>query len=296
MPRSLRALFSTLGPVSLAIPLLVLATASFGLVVEAGQSAPNAYYGNAETDSGDPIPQGTVIVAVAGENPREVQDSITVDPAGKYGGSGGLDEKLRVSSEYDEVTFHIGDKDGKQAAETDNPNAETERLDLTFPNSALPGVTPTPTPTPTPAPTPTPTQTATPTPTQTSTPTTQTPTPTPTRTSTPTTQTPTTTQTATTGQTTTAAQTESDDTSSADSDPPATSVDSQRAIDTAVPSSTDSTATALGGTRTENGTATTSQGGGLIPWGLLRTGFLFVILPVALIYGVLKAIAVYYGY
>ncbi|WP_324664515.1 hypothetical protein [Haloarcula sediminis] len=46
------------------------------------------------------------------------------------------------------------------------------------------------------------------------------------------------------------------------------------------------------------GTVTVGNGGGggLIPWGLLRTIALYVALPIALIYGVLKALAIYYGY
>jgi hypothetical protein len=280
MPGSLRALISAIGPVSLAIPLLLLATAGFGVAVGAGQSAPNAYYGNAETDSGAPIQQGTVIVAVAGENPREVKDSITVDPAGKYGGSGGFDEKLRVSSEYAEVTFHIGDKDGKQAIETDNPTAETERLDLTFSSSAPAGATPTQTATDTQTPTDTQTATATQTTTSTAT------------------QSSTATATATDSQATTATQTQSGDAGSAGSDRSTTSSGSQSDVGTesGTPTSDDSTDAVAGGTRAVNGTETSNQGGGLVPWGLLRTGVLFVILPAALIYGVLKGVAIYYDY
>ena len=38
------------------------------------------------------------------------------------------------------------------------------------------------------------------------------------------------------------------------------------------------------------------SGGGLIPWGLLRAVVLYLVLPIAVIYGVLKAVAIYYGY
>jgi hypothetical protein len=47
---------------------------------------------------------------------------------------------------------------------------------------------------------------------------------------------------------------------------------------------------------TSAGTLSVTQGGGLIPWRFLRAGFLFLVVPVALIYGVLKALAIYYGY
>ncbi|WP_276250420.1 hypothetical protein [Haloarcula rara] len=48
-------------------------------------------------------------------------------------------------------------------------------------------------------------------------------------------------------------------------------------------------------TATRTGTADQSDGG-LIPWGLLRPLLMFVVLPIAVIYGILKALAIYYGY
>ena len=152
--------------IGLGVIVVLLVVLGVGPALAGGQSAPNSYYGTAETDTGAPVPEGTVIVAVADQ---EVQDTITVDPAGQYGGSGGFENKLRVSSEYDLVTFHIDNKTGKQAAETDDPEAETEQLDLTFPGGSTPGTTPTDTPTATVTATETPTQTTTETATETAT-------------------------------------------------------------------------------------------------------------------------------
>ncbi|WP_191907519.1 hypothetical protein [Haloarcula sp. CBA1131] len=48
--------------------------------------------------------------------------------------------------------------------------------------------------------------------------------------------------------------------------------------------------------QTSAGTLTVGESDGLIPWGILRAIFLFIFLPVAIIYGILKALAIYYGY
>lgn len=47
---------------------------------------------------------------------------------------------------------------------------------------------------------------------------------------------------------------------------------------------------------TTAGTLTVGESGGLIPWGLLKTVGLYLGATVAVIYGVLKAIAIYFGY
>ncbi|MFC6863881.1 hypothetical protein ACFQGE_10425 [Halomicroarcula sp. GCM10025817] len=47
---------------------------------------------------------------------------------------------------------------------------------------------------------------------------------------------------------------------------------------------------------TTAGTVTVGQSGGLVPWGLLRAIGLYVGLPIAVIYAILKALAIYYGY
>jgi hypothetical protein len=155
--------------VALVVLLAVVTGASVGLSV-AQTAAPNAYYGAAESSTGTPAPEGTTIVAVAN---GEVQDSITVDTAGEYGGSEATADKLRVSSDIDStVTFHVDSADGPEAEETDpDPQGEVERLDLTFPGGTFGGATPTPTPTETETPTETPTETATATETATGTPT-----------------------------------------------------------------------------------------------------------------------------
>ncbi|MHC3381071.1 hypothetical protein [Haloarcula sp. H-GB5] len=126
-----------------------------------GQTAPpNAYYGAAESTTGTDAPVGTTIVAVAN---GEVQDSVTVETTGEYGGSDPTADKLRVSSDIDStVTFHIDGPDGAEAAETDpNPTGEVEQLDLTFPGGTFGGPTPTPTETDTATETETPTETPT---------------------------------------------------------------------------------------------------------------------------------------
>jgi hypothetical protein len=48
--------------------------------------------------------------------------------------------------------------------------------------------------------------------------------------------------------------------------------------------------------QTSAGTLTVGESDGLIPWGILRSISLFILLPVALIYAILKALAIYYGY
>lgn len=47
---------------------------------------------------------------------------------------------------------------------------------------------------------------------------------------------------------------------------------------------------------TTAGTVTVGQGDGRIPWGILRALGMYVALPVAVIYAILKALAIYYGY
>jgi len=180
---------SRLSALSIGFIAVSLCLLSVGAVT--GQAVPpNAYYGAAVSESGTNAPAGTVIVAVAN---GDVQDEITVQTAGEYGGSDPTDDKLRVSSDIDaEVTFHIGDADGPVAAETDsNPESEVEQLDLTFSSGSFGN--------PTPSPTQTPTATATPAPTEAPTPITETPTATETETQTP--ETPTATETGTTRQT-----------------------------------------------------------------------------------------------
>lgn len=140
----------------LALVILAPALAGFAPQLADAQTAPNAYYGSVYSDSGHPAPEGTVIVAVVGSN-DDVADSITVESTGEYGGSGGLDDKLRVESDIDRVTFHVGDADGPKASETDNPEPETERLALTFPAGTFPSTTAVATDTPTAVATDTPT-------------------------------------------------------------------------------------------------------------------------------------------
>ena len=48
--------------------------------------------------------------------------------------------------------------------------------------------------------------------------------------------------------------------------------------------------------QTSAGTLTVGESGGLIPWGILRAVFFYLVVPIGVIYGILKALAIYYGY
>jgi hypothetical protein len=338
--------------VGLLVLVLVVSATGAGIGQSLAQTAPpNSYYGTAESSTGTEAPEGTTIVAVAN---GEVQDSITVDPAGRYGSSEPTGDKLRVSSDVDsEVTFHVGDADGAQATESDpDPEGEVEQLDLTFPAGTFGGPTSTPAPAETATPTETETETATPTETETDTPTeTETDTPTDTPSSEPETEI----RTEAAGGTATAAQATGTATRPTQSGGQSvgTSENGTVVVRTASLNRTNASVgdtvavvatvantgnasqsvtlplfangasvqtrtTTVGenGTRqvefqyrvnqtgnvtlrvgpTTAGTVTVGQSGGLVPWGLLRAIGLYVGLPIAVIYAILKALAIYYGY
>jgi hypothetical protein len=91
---------------------------------------PMALYGQATID-GDPLPAGTTIVA---EIDGEVRGSITIEEAGRYGGSRVFEKKLSVSGTSDDegrtVRFYA---DGIQANETVPwSSASLTQLNLSF--------------------------------------------------------------------------------------------------------------------------------------------------------------------
>jgi len=56
------------------------------------------------------------------------------------------------------------------------------------------------------------------------------------------------------------------------------------------------TETVAVGAVTAGSLTVTSGNGGLVPWGVLRAVALYIVLPVGLIYTILKGLAIYYGY
>jgi len=89
-------------------PYIVIGVLLLGLVgVVYGQIPDDAYvfYGTI-TLNGDPMPAGVVITA--SDDAQGVSDSITVSPAGSYGGSSPNDDKLSITGdENDAITFAI---------------------------------------------------------------------------------------------------------------------------------------------------------------------------------------------
>lgn len=95
-------------------------------------AVPASYYGSVTVD-GEPAPVGTEIDAVVD---GDVQDTITVEEAGQYGGPGPFDEKLVVDDAEagDTVEFQI---DGEPAEETvEWEPGDVREVDLTFEASA----------------------------------------------------------------------------------------------------------------------------------------------------------------
>lgn len=101
--------------VVLAVVIVAIASVSGIAAAQAGE--PVSYYGSAEYDNGDPVPEGTTIaLAVDGVQ----QDTITVGENGVYAVN--ISEptpKLRTNtSAGEDVTFHIGSAAGQSADET----------------------------------------------------------------------------------------------------------------------------------------------------------------------------------
>jgi CARDB. len=90
-----------------------------GAGMVAGQEEPGVpvnFYGDAEFDTGEPVPNGTTIVAVVS---GEIEGQIDVTPAGQYGGPEEFDNKLTVGTGAgDEVSFRLNGLNGPVAAES----------------------------------------------------------------------------------------------------------------------------------------------------------------------------------
>ena len=92
---------------------LVALSAGMGAVTAQEQPGePVNFYGDAEFEDGNPVPDGTTIVAVVN---GEIEDSINVSD-GQYGGPNTFDPKLTTGTGAgDEVSFHVGDASGPEA-------------------------------------------------------------------------------------------------------------------------------------------------------------------------------------
>jgi hypothetical protein len=120
--------------------IMIIALIVVGLVAGAGAVAgqddppgePVNFYGEAEFDDGQPVPDGTTIVAVVD---GDVEDTINVSSAGQYGGPDAFDNKLATSTGAGEqVSFHINGPDGPAAIEgpVGLEDGGTFEQDLTF--------------------------------------------------------------------------------------------------------------------------------------------------------------------
>ena len=121
-------------------PIIITALIVVGLVAGAGAVAgqdnppgePVNFYGEAEFDDGQPVPDGTTIVAVVD---GDIEDTINVTSAGQYGGPDAFDDKLATSTGAGEqVSFHINGPDGPTALESPVglENGGTFEQNLTF--------------------------------------------------------------------------------------------------------------------------------------------------------------------
>jgi|APHM01.1.fsa_nt_gi Predicted solute binding protein len=118
---------------------LLSSVASAGLV--AGQEQPGEpvnLYGSIEQQDGTPAPEGITLFAIVD---GQVEDNITVSPAGEYGGPETFDDALTINTGAgSEVEFRVFSPDGPVASETfDLSNAEPgrQRFNLTFPDGAF---------------------------------------------------------------------------------------------------------------------------------------------------------------
>ncbi len=94
-------------------------------------SEPVNIYGSATDELGNSIDSGTSIYAIVD---GEVEDSLTADASGQFGGSGTFDDKLAVNGST-EVTFAVGSPDGTTALDTVDLGSAgpVVEVDLTFP-------------------------------------------------------------------------------------------------------------------------------------------------------------------
>ena len=102
---------------------------------------PQSFYGSIESEDGTPAPEGTEVFALVDGS---VEDSLEIDVAGEYGGSGPIADRLDINTGAgDEVVFTVGSPDGPQALESPFDLAEADQtpfeLDLTFPDGTFDG-------------------------------------------------------------------------------------------------------------------------------------------------------------
>jgi hypothetical protein len=94
-------------------------------------SEPVNIYGSATDELGNSIDSGTSIYAIVD---GEVEDSLTADASGQFGGADAFDDKLAVNGST-EVTFAVGGPDGTTALDTVDLGSAgpVVEVDLTFP-------------------------------------------------------------------------------------------------------------------------------------------------------------------
>ena len=127
-----------LKPWLVALMVVVVAVSGASVAVAQEDGAPGepvSFYGDVQDAAGVDAPSGTTVYAVVNGS---VEDTITVQTAGTYGGSGATDDKLRVDSNAGEkVRFHIGSPDGPQSKSTYALEPGVYEEDLIFPAGAF---------------------------------------------------------------------------------------------------------------------------------------------------------------
>ncbi|AKH96817.1 hypothetical protein [Halanaeroarchaeum sulfurireducens] len=127
-----------------ALAAIALTIGGVGPAVAADDSppaVPSSYFGTVHDEGGGAPADGTTIVAVGYDGDGAVvdRDSITVQD-GRYGGSGGFDDKLRIASDAANVTFYVGSTNGTQLEPTDDdPSSGVHEWDLTASGGAFGG-------------------------------------------------------------------------------------------------------------------------------------------------------------
>ena len=116
--------------IKLLIVSIICATVALpAFVLAAPPQLPHIFYGNV-TNNGNDVPVNTVIIAKVGGVEK---GRITASVAGKYGGSGALDEKLLVQGDLsngDLISFYIGNNGASETIYFSS--GKIQRLNLTF--------------------------------------------------------------------------------------------------------------------------------------------------------------------
>ena len=130
------------------LAILVLSV-SAAMVVRAQTIQPTVFYGNV-TVNGEPAPVDTIVTGrIIGAVGSPGEDNITVTEAGKYGGPGGFDPKLRITTDNDDdadktVKFYVkrpSDTEEIEADQTATFDSNPHQLDLTVTTGAPPNIT-----------------------------------------------------------------------------------------------------------------------------------------------------------